>query len=168
VKHRRGFVPADQERWLLGPIRRFAFAASIEDTFRRASAADGDIDIGEVAMGMRIGGSGSGQSPGIANWQQRQQTFKDFFSSLKSADLGSAKSAYASVVTASGTISRNGALAKVGEAPQGGDVAGAAKAAEALQAGRGLAFQLAASASPAASVPALSSTGAGSLINLTA
>ena len=120
-------------------------------------------------MGMRIGGSGSAQSPGIANWQQREQNFKDLFSSLKAGDLGSAKSAFAGLVSASSALSGNGALAKVVQALQGGDIAGAAKAAEALQAGRALLpLQLAATGAAAAPAPAPFSTGAGSLINLTA
>jgi hypothetical protein len=47
----------------------------------------------EFTMGMRINSSssaGSTQSVGMANWQQKQQSFKDLFSSLQSGDMGSA------------------------------------------------------------------------------
>jgi hypothetical protein len=51
-------------------------------------------------MEMRIGSSasvGATQSPNVANWQQRQQSFKDLSSALQSGDLGAAQKAYSAL-----------------------------------------------------------------------
>ena len=90
-------------------------------------------------MGMRIQGSESAsstQNVSIANWQQRQQSFKDLFSSLQSGDLTSAQKALQGVTGGSGTFNSNSPLAPNPQALQAGDIAGAQKAAQQFQANR--------------------------------
>ena len=90
-------------------------------------------------MGMRINSSsstGSTQSVGMANWQQKQQSFKDLFSSLQSGDMGSAQNALKSLTGGSGTVNSSSPLASIAQALQSGDLAGAQKAAQDFQAKR--------------------------------
>ena len=91
-------------------------------------------------MGMRVGGSSAGWSgyqtnTSVSGWQQRQQGMKDLFSSLQSGNLASAQKAFSGIQNNAG--SGNSALAKVGDALQAGDLAGAQQAAKAMHAGRG-------------------------------
>ena len=54
----------------------------------------------EFGMGMRIDSSastGATQGVAMANWQQKQQSFKDLFSSLQSGNLSSAQAALKSL-----------------------------------------------------------------------
>ena len=90
-------------------------------------------------MGMRVGSSGAAagmQSSAVSNWQQRQQSFKDLNAALQSGDLSAAQKAYSGLTTGSGSTNSNSPLAKIGQALQNGDLAGAQQAMQALQASR--------------------------------
>jgi len=129
-------------------------------------------------MGMRIQGSestSSTQSASMANWQQRQQSFKDLFSSLQSGDLSSAQKALKNLTGGSDTVNKNSPLASIAQALQAGDVAGAQKAAQQFQANRvghhhrqEGAQQSASNQTPTPPKPAISSGGTGSIVNLVA
>jgi hypothetical protein len=127
----------------------------------------------EAIMGMRIGSAssvGSSRGAGIANWQQRQQGFKDLFAAVQAGDLSAAQKAY-SGVTSGGTVKGNGALAQIGQALNVGDIAGARQATQTLLASRSAHHQHQGGQIPGASPVAASlgtSSGAGSLLNLTA
>ena len=125
-------------------------------------------------MGMRVNSSsstGATQGVGMANWQQKQQSFKDLFSSLQSGDMGSAQTALKSLTGGSGTVNSSSPLASIAQALQSGDLAGAQKAAQDFQAKRsghhhnGAQTQATAAAVPA---PVQASGGMGSLLNITA
>jgi hypothetical protein len=132
-------------------------------------------------MGMRIGNSGSAgatQSTGVSGWQQRQQDFKDLFSSLKSGDLAGAQTAFSGLSGGSAGVNASSPLAQIGQALQNGDLAGAQQAAQAFQANRSggghhhhhggsSAAGTASSATPAAAT-GTGSAGVGALLNLTA
>ena len=93
----------------------------------------------EHLMGMRISSSSgvsSGQSVATANWQQRQQGFKNLMSAVQSGDLASAQKAFAAIGGPQGGAQSNSPLAQIGQALQSGDIAGAQKAAQQLQAQR--------------------------------
>jgi len=124
-------------------------------------------------MGMRIGSSSpavASQGAGAANWQQRQQGFKDLLAAVQSGDLSAAQKAYSGLTGGSATAKGNSPLAQIGQALQNGDLAGAQQATQAFLANRGGhhhhhgGTQTAAAASPTAAT----ATGAGSLVNLTA
>jgi len=90
-------------------------------------------------MGMRIQGSSgaaSNQGVGAANWQQRQQDFKDLFSSLQSGDLSSAQKAMKGLTGGSGKVPDSSPLAAISQALQAGDVAQAQSAAQQFQSSR--------------------------------
>ena len=123
-------------------------------------------------MGMRINSSapaGATQGAAMASWQQKQQSFKDLFSSLQSGDMGSAQTALKSLTGGSGTVNSSSPLASIAQALQSGDLAGAQKAAQDFQAKRAghhhHGSQTQASAAPA---PVPTASGAGSLLNVTA
>lgn len=125
-------------------------------------------------MGMRINSSGStnaSQSVGMANWQQKQQSFKDLFASLQSGDLGSAQAALKNLTGGSGTVNSSSPLAAIAQALQSGDLSGAQKAAQDFQSKRAGHHHLHNSQSQASS-PAPTGTqatnGPGSLLNATA
>ncbi len=125
-------------------------------------------------MGMRIGSSGpasAAQSASIADWQQRQQSVKDMFSALKSGDLGAAQQAYSKISGGTNVANGNSLMGQIGQALQNGDLSGAQKAAQTLQASRGGHHHHHQSAD-ASQAPAATSTtnpsGPGSLINITA
>lgn len=125
----------------------------------------------EFIMGMRISGSGATsatQSTAIANWQQRQQSFKDLNSALQSGDLAGAQKAFSGLTGGADTMSGSGPLAQIGQALQNGDLAGAQKAGQQLLAGRAGHHHGHHRAQAASSTPATPSSGPGSLINLTA
>jgi len=91
----------------------------------------------EFGMGMRIDSSastGATQGVAMANWQQKQQSFKDLFSSLQSGNLSSAQAALKSLT--GGTVNSSSPLASIAQALQSGDLAGAQKAAQDFQAKR--------------------------------
>ena len=126
----------------------------------------------EFNMVMRINSSsstGSTQSVGMANWQQKQQSFQNLFSSLQSGDMGSAQNALKSLTGGSGTVNSSSPLASIAQALQSGDLVGAQKAAQDFQAKRAghhhHGGQTQASAAPA---PVQTSSGSGSLLNVTA
>jgi hypothetical protein len=90
-------------------------------------------------MGMRVDGSSgasAAQSTGAASWQQRQQSFKDLFSSLQSGDLGAAQKALQSLTGGNGSVNSSSPLAPIAQALQSGDLQGAQKAAQQFQANR--------------------------------
>ncbi len=90
-------------------------------------------------MGMRIQGSsgtGSSQGVGAAQWQQRQQDFKDLFSSLQSGDLSAAQKAMKGLTGGSGKVPDSSPLAAISQALQAGDVAQAQSAAQQFQSNR--------------------------------
>ena len=126
----------------------------------------------EFTMGMRINSSsstGSTQSVGMANWQQKQQSFQNLFSSLQSGDLGSAQTALKSLTGGSGTVNSSSPLASIAQALQSGDLAGAQKAAQDFQAKRsGHHHHGGQTQASAASAPVQTSSGSGSLLNVTA
>ena len=95
-------------------------------------------------MGMRVGSSGgsaAAQNAAISNWQQRRQSFKDLTAALQASDPQGAQKAYASLtggkVNGTGNGSGTSPLAQIGQALQNGDLAGAQKAMQTLQANRG-------------------------------
>ena len=109
-------------------------------------------------MGMRIGSSGpasAAQSASIADWQQRQQSVK----------------AYSKISGGTNVANGNSLMGQIGQALQNGDLSGAQKAAQTLQASRGGHHHHHQSAD-ASQAPAATSTtnpsGPGSLINITA
>jgi hypothetical protein len=121
-------------------------------------------------MGMRINSSaptGATQGAAMASWQQKQQSFKDLFSSLQSGDMGSAQTALKSLTGGSGTVNSRSPLASIAQALQSGDLAGAQKAAQDFQAKRSGHHHHGAQAS-AAAAPVQASSGSGSLLNVTA
>jgi len=126
-------------------------------------------------MGMRIGSStavAGSQGVGVANWQQRQQSFKDLFAAVQAGDLGAAQKAY-SGLTGGAAVKGNGALAQIGQALNNGDVAGAQQVAQTFLASRSAHHHhhggQGASPTPASpSTSAAASSGPGSLLNLTA
>lgn len=126
-------------------------------------------------MGMRIQGSestSSAQSASVASWQQRQQSFKDLFSSLQSGDLSAAQNAVQGLTGGTGKVAANSPLAPIVQALQTGDIAAAQKAAQQFQANRTShhhRHQESSSVSAAnVSTPKASASGVGALINLTA
>jgi len=120
-------------------------------------------------MGMRIGSRFSPtatQSSSIANWQQRQQTFKTLLSDIQSGDLNGAKQAF-SALNGNNSTQGNSPLAKIGQALQNGDLAGAQQAVQALLASRR------GGSSPSSSSSSIGDSssgtpGVGSLINFSA
>lgn len=74
-------------------------------------------------------------SPTAAAWKQRRQDYVNLISSLQSADIESAKAAFAKL-TAKQAPPANSPLAAVGAALQTGDTAAVQKAATALQQAR--------------------------------
>jgi hypothetical protein len=132
----------------------------------------------EFVMGMSIGSAGSvgaSQSPAVANWQQRQQDFKNLASALQTGDLGAAQKAFSGLTGGSNTISGNSPLAQLGQALQNGDLSGAQQAMQALQASRsghhhhhhGGQETAGAASTASSSTPVTTSSGPGSLINIT-
>ena len=128
-------------------------------------------------MGMRIpssGSVGSTQSASMAAWQQNQQNVKNLFSAVKSGDLASAQKAFSSLSGNNATVNGNSPLAQIGKALQNGDIAGAQTATQQLQASRSGHHHHANSTSstdasmPAATPQVTTSSGIGSLLNLTA
>jgi len=125
-------------------------------------------------MGMQISGvSASTQSASMDAWQQRQQNTKNLFSALQAGDLGAAQKAFAALGGGNDSVNSNSPLAKIGQALQNGDLAGAQSAAQALQAKRsghhhhhGAQQDAQSSTNPA--TPAQTTNGSGSLLNLTA
>jgi len=90
-------------------------------------------------MGMRVDSSSSTsatQSTASASWQQRQQSFKDLFSSLQSGDLSAAQKAMQSLTGGSGTVNSSSPLAPIAQALQAGDMSAAQKAGQQFQANR--------------------------------
>jgi hypothetical protein len=125
-------------------------------------------------MGMRINGSSAAstsQTTGVATLQQRQQDFKDLFSSLKSGDLAAAQQAFASL-TAGKALGADSPLSQLGEALQSGDLSAAQQAGQALQAQRSAHLQGHQGEQPTttdcAAAPAPAPAGQGTLINLIA
>jgi hypothetical protein len=124
-------------------------------------------------MGMRIGnnsGASATQSAAIGQWQQRQQSFKDLSSALKSGDLGAAQTAFAAL-GGKGSTQGSAPLAQIGQALQNGDLAGAQQAFQALQtarAGHSHHHGGGSSQAPAPAPSAPISIGVGSLVNVTA
>jgi hypothetical protein len=125
-------------------------------------------------MGMRINSSsstGAAQGVSMANWQQKQQSFKDLFSSIQSGDLSSAQNALKSLTGGSGTVNSSSPLASIAQALQSGDLSGAQKAAQDFQAKRSghhhHVAQTQASA-PATPTPTQAPNGLGTLLNITA
>lgn len=93
----------------------------------------------EFPMGMRINSSastGATQSVAMANWQQKQQNFKDLFSSIQSGDMTAAQNALKSLTGGSGTVNSSSPLAAIAQALQNGDVQAAQTAAQDFQAKR--------------------------------
>ncbi len=87
-------------------------------------------------MGMRIGGSGAAwasQNNSVGNWQQRQQNMKALGTALQGSDLGAAQTAFAAISTNNPNMASNpnSPLAKIGQALQAGDLAGAQQAQQA-------------------------------------
>lgn len=87
-------------------------------------------------MGMRIGGSGAAwasQNTSVGNWQQRQQNMKALGTALQGSDLGAAQTAFAAISTNNPNMASNpnSPLAKIGQALQAGDLAGAQQAQQA-------------------------------------
>ena len=123
-------------------------------------------------MGMRIQSStalGASQGVTATQWQQQQQNFKDLMTSVKAGDLGAAQQAYAKLAGTTGAANGNSPLAKIGQALQNGDIAGAQSAATQLQASRSghhhHGAQQSAQSAPPSPNPA---TGPGSLLNIIA
>ena len=86
-------------------------------------------------MGMRVGGSSNAwasQNQSVGNWQQKQSSVKELFSSLKSGDLASAQKAYASISSGSTGQNANSPMAQIGKALQGGDLAAAQNLAQTM------------------------------------
>ena len=82
-------------------------------------------------MGMRASGASmASNSASMAQWQQRQQDFKDLFSSLKAGDLAGAQKAM-TALNPSGQ-SGNGPMAAIFKALQSGDLQGAQQAAQTM------------------------------------
>ena len=91
-------------------------------------------------MGMRIGSSAAtnaSSTTGIGNWQQRQQGIKNLFAALQSGDLPTAKASFAGLSGAGSGVNPNSALGQIGQALQGGDLAGAQKAAQSMRGDHG-------------------------------
>ena len=87
-------------------------------------------------MGMRIGGSGAAwasQNNSVGNWQQRQQNMKALGTALQGSDLGAAQTAFAAISANNPNLASNpnSPLAKIGQALQAGDLAGAQQAQQA-------------------------------------
>lgn len=101
---------------------------------------------------MRIGGGGSSwasyQSSSVSGMQQRQQGAKSLFAALNAGDLATAQSAFAALqqsnpnlttsasATAGTSTTSTSPFAAIGSALQAGDLAGAQKAAQNMQAAR--------------------------------
>jgi hypothetical protein len=131
-------------------------------------------------MDMRIGSSiaaASGQSSPISSSQQPQQNFANLFAALQAGNLGAAQNAYTALTGSgsTGNLNGNSPLAAIGQELQQDDLAGAQKAAHALQSGRSghhhhhggqSAASTGVSTSSSTSTPAAGATG--SLINTTA
>jgi len=82
-------------------------------------------------MGMRASGASmASNSASMAQWQQRQQNFKDLFSSLKAGDLAGAQKAMAALSPNGQT--GNGPMAAIYKALQNGDLQGAQQAAQGM------------------------------------
>lgn len=119
-------------------------------------------------MGMRINSSAStGATQGVAaaNWQQKQQNFKDLFASIQSGDMGAAQSALKSL-TGSSSVNSSSPLASIAQALQSGDLAGAQKAAQDFQTKRAGHYQ--GGQTSAAPAPLRPSGGLGQLLNIAA
>lgn len=125
-------------------------------------------------MGMRInssGATGATQGVGMANWQQKQQNFKDLFSSLQTGDLTSAQTALKNLTGGSGTVNSSSPLAAIAQALQSGDLSGAQKAAQDFQtkrAGHHHHTGQGQTNSATTQAPTQNTTGPGSLLNITA
>jgi hypothetical protein len=125
-------------------------------------------------MGMRINGSSAASTSltsGVATMQQRQQDFKDLFSSLKSGDLASAQKAFANL-TAGKALGADSPLSQLGQALQSGDLSAAQQAGQALQAQRSGHLHGHHGAQPVTTgveaAPAPAPAGQGTIINLIA
>lgn len=126
-------------------------------------------------MGMRVqnGQSTAGNAAtSSTSFAQRQQDFKSMMSALKSGDLSAAQQAYSSLTQGRGTPPADSPLGQLGQALQNGDLAGAQKAAQAMQSAHHghhhHGGSSTSSSSTAAPAPAPAPAGTGTVINLTA
>jgi len=89
-------------------------------------------------MGMRVGGGSAAwasQASSVNNWQKSQQGVKDLLSTLNSGDLAAAQQAY-TAMSAQKNIPKDSALGKIGQELALGDLAGAQKIAQTMQANK--------------------------------
>ncbi len=113
-------------------------------------------------MGMRISSS-SGSTPtgSVAQWQQRQQAYKDLGAALTSGDMGAAKVAYAKMTDGASkfmTQHPDSPVALVGKALASGNMNAAQVAYDHMHVGHGR-ETLAPGARPPTPAPATASTG---------